>query len=300
MNVQLFVMQILNGLSSGMIIFLIAVGLSIIFGALKVLNLAHAAINMLGAYLCYWLSIFVLAKVPGHFWLVLFIAPLATALFGGLIEVFLIRRIYGQNIMYQFILTFGLALIVGDLCKLLWGREVRYIPIPWPFEGSVPILGAHLIRYQLILYLAGVLVLVGLVFLFNRTKLGSFIRAVTYNRDVANALGVNVPFVYTSVFMLGCWLAAFGGVISAPLSVITLGMDHTVLVQCFIVVVIGGMGSIFGAFIGSIILGLMNSFGIIFLPELALVFSFMLMAIILIVRPYGLMGEPMEAEEELK
>ena len=292
-------MQFLNGVSSGMIIFLISIGLSLIFGILKVLNLAHAAIYMLGAYLCYWLSIIVLGDVPGQFWLVLFIAPLGIAIFGGLIEVILIRRIYGQNIMYQFILTFGLSLVIGDLCKLLWGRDVHYIPFPWPFQGSIPVLGANLLKYQLFLYIAGTLVFLGLLVLLNLTKLGKLIRSVTYNREMANTLGINVPKVYTGVFMLGAWLAGFGGVAAAPITGIMLGMDHLVLIQCFIVVIIGGMGSISGAFIGSIILGLLNSFGIVFLPQLALVFSFVLMAIVLIVRPYGLMGEPMEAEEKL-
>lgn len=292
-------MQFLNGVSSGMIIFLISIGLSLIFGILKVLNLAHAAIYMLGAYLCYWLSMIVLANVPGHFWLVLFIAPLGAAIFGGLVEVILIRRIYGQDIMYQFILTFGLSLVIADLCKLLWGSDVHYIPIPWPFQGSIPLLGANLLKYHLFLYIAGTLVFLGLLVLLNLTKLGKLIRSVTYNREMANALGINVPMVYTGVFMLGSWLAGFGGVAAAPITSITLGMDLVVLIQCFIVVVIGGMGSLSGAFIGSIILGLLNSFGIIFLPQLALVFSFVLMAIVLIVRPYGLMGEPMEAEEKL-
>lgn len=299
MSLQLFVMQFLNGLSSGMIIFLIAIGLSLIFGVLKILNLAHAAIYMLGAYLCYWLSIIVFVNVPGHFWLVLLLAPLGVALFGGLVERIIIRRIYGQNIMYQFILTFGLALIIGDLCKLLWGRDVHYIPIPWPFEGSVPILGANLLKYHLFLYIAGTVVFLGLQVLLHFTKLGKLIRAVTHNREMASSLGINVPLVYTGVFMLGAWLAGVGGVAAAPITSIMLGMDHLVLIQCFVVVVIGGMGSISGAFLGAIILGLLNSFGILYLPQLALVFAFVLMGIVLIVRPYGLMGEPMEAEEKL-
>lgn len=299
MNLQLAVMQLLNGLGSGMIIFLVAIGLSIIFGTLKVLNLAHAAIYMLGAYLCFWLSQIILISFPGNFWLVIFLAPIGTGLIGAFIEIFVIRRIYGQDLMYQFILTFGLSLVIADLVKLCWGMEVHYVPIPWPFQGSVPILGAYLLKYQLFLYIAGISVFGGLLLLINYTKLGMLIRAVTYHREMANALGINVPKVYTGVFMLGSYLAGFGGVAAAPVTSITLGMDHIVLVQCFIVVVIGGMGSITGAFLGSIILGLLNSFGILYLPQLALVFGFILMAIILIARPYGLMGEPMEAEEKL-
>jgi len=299
MNLQVAVMQCLNGLSSGMVIFLVSVGLSLIFGTLRVLNLAHAAIYMFGAYLCFWVSQMLLAAMPGCFWIALFVAPILTALFGGLLEHVIIRKVYGQNLMYQFILTFGISLVIADLVRLLWGINVYYVPIPWPFTGSVPVLGAYLLKYHLFLYLAGFSVFTGLLLLLNRTRLGMLIRAVTYSREMASALGVDVPKTYTGVFMLGAFLAGFGGVAAAPVTSITLGMDHIVLIQCFIVVVIGGMGSISGAFLGSIILGLLNSFGILYLPQLALVFGFALMAVILILRPYGLMGEPMEAEEKL-
>lgn len=299
MNLQVAVMQTLNGLGSGMVIFLVSVGLSLIFGTLRVLNLAHAALYMFGAYLCFWVSQILLAAIPGSFWIALIVAPVLTALFGGLLEHLIIRKVYGQDLMYQFILTFGISLIIADLVRLLWGMEVHYVPIPWPFRGSVPILGAFLLKYQLFLYIAGFLIYIGLQILLKRTKLGMLIRAVTYSREMASAIGVNVPKTYTGVFMLGAFLAGFGGVAAAPVTSITLGMDHIVLIQCFIVVVIGGMGSISGAFLGSIILGLLNSFGILYLPQLALVFGFALMAVILILRPYGLMGEPMEAEEKL-
>ena len=292
-------MQILNGISSGMVMFLVAVGLSIIFGTLRVLNMAHAAVYMVGAYFCYWISQVVLVDLGGSFWLALMIAPLCVAVVGGLIEVLVIRRIYNQEFMYQFILTFGISLILADLVKLLWGIEVHYVPIPAPFDGAVHVLGVSLLSYHLFVYLAGTGIYVALLLLLHRTKLGQLIRTVTYNREIAGALGIKVPWVYTGVFMLGAWLAGFAGVVSAPINSISLGMDHVVLVQCFVVVVIGGMGSLSGAFLGAIILGLLNSFGIIYLPQFALVFGFVLMALVLIVRPYGLMGEPMEAQEKL-
>jgi len=298
MSLQLAVMQFLNGLSSGMVIFLVAAGLSLIFGTLRVLNLAHASFYMLGAYFSYWLGQVVFVNLTMNFWLALLVGPMCVAIIGGLIEVFIIRRIYDQDFMLQFILTFGLSLIIADMVKFLWGIQVLSVPIPEPFTGSIPILGAYLLKFHVFLYIAGIGIFLGLLFLINRTKLGKLIRMVTYNREIASSLGVNVPSVYTGVFMLGSWLAGFGGAASAPLTSITLGMDHLVLIQCFIVVVIGGMGSISGAFLGSIILGLLNAFGILWLPQMALVFGFLLMAIILIIRPYGLMGEPMKAEEK--
>lgn len=298
MGLPLIIMQTLNGISSGMVMFLVAVGLSIIFGTLRVLNMAHAAIYMLGAYFCYWLTQVVMVGLGMNFWLALLIGPICVAIIGGLIEVIVIRRIYAQDFMYQFILTFGVALIIADLIKLLWGIEVHYVPIPKPFDGAITFLGISLLNYHFFLYIAGVGVYIGLLLLINRTKLGQLVRTVTYNREIAGSLGVNVPKVYTGVFMLGSWLAGFAGVVAAPVSSISLGMDHIVLVQCFVVVVIGGMGSLSGAFLGSIILGLINAFGIIYLPQFALVFGFVLMVIVLIVRPYGLMGEPMEAQEK--
>jgi branched-subunit amino acid ABC-type transport system permease component len=298
MNLQLAFMQLLNGLGSGMIIFLVAVGLSIIFGTLKVLNLAHAAFYMLGAYLCYWVSHTVLSNISGNFWITLLLAPIITAIFGGALERLIIRRIYGLNIMYQFILTFGISLVIADSVKFLWGREVKNMAIPYPFDGSIFVMGANLLKYQLFLYIMGVSIYIGLLLLLHKTKLGKLIRAVTHNQEMASALGINVPSVYTGIFMLGSWLAGIAGIVAAPVTSITLGMDHVVLIQCFVVVVIGGMGSLSGAFLGSIIMGLINSFGIIFLPELALVFAFLLMAIILIIRPFGLMGESEEAKEK--
>lgn len=299
MNLQLAMMQLLNGISSGMIIFLVAVGLSIIFGTLKVLNLAHAAFYMLGAYLCYWISRTFLADISANFWITLLVAPLITAILGGIIERTVIRRIYGLNIMYQFILTFGISLLIGDLVKLLWGREVKNIPFPPLFDGSISIFGAYLLKYHIFLYITGVSIFFFLLIIIHKTKLGKLIRAVTHNREMASALGINVERIYTGVFMLGSWLAGIAGVVAAPVTSITLGMDHVVLIQCFVVVVIGGMGSLPGAFLGAIILGLINSFGILYLPELALVFAFLLMAIVLIFRPFGLMGESMEVKEKL-
>ena len=291
MNLQGLVIQLLSGMSVGMVIFLIAVGLSLIFGTLQVLNLAHASLYMLGAYLCFWISS-MLSQVSGSFWWSLLMAPLLVAMFGGFLEVLLLRRIYAREMLDQFLLTFALILIIGDLCKLAWGVDYHTVDTPWPLDKAVIFGGLMFPSYNLFLILCGPLIYVGLWSLIRYTRLGSVVRAVTYNREMANALGVNVPIVYTGVFMLGCWLAGLGGALVAPMSAVMPGMDMVVLIDCFIIVVIGGLGSISGAFLGSMIFGLVTAFGILVAPRLAIAFGFILMIVVLIIRPWGLMGKP--------
>jgi len=278
-------------MSVGMVIFLIAVGLSLIFGTLQVLNLAHASFYMLGAYLCFWISS-MLSQLSGSFWWSLLMAPLLVAMFGGFLEVLLLRRIYAREMLDQFLLTFALILIIGDLCKLAWGVDYHTVDTPWPLDKAVIFGGLMFPSYNLFLILCGPLIYVGLWSLIRYTRLGSVVRAVTYNREMANALGVNVPIVYTGVFMLGCWLAGLGGALVAPMSAVMPGMDMAVLIDCFIIVVIGGLGSISGAFLGSMIFGVVTAFGILVAPRLAIAFGFILMIVVLIIRPWGLMGKP--------
>ena len=246
---------------------------------------------MLGAYVCFWISSKV-SHISGAFWWSLILAPLAVALFGGALEFLFLRRIYSREILDQFLLTFALILIIGDLCKLIWGVEYHMVSTPWPLNGPIMIMGGSFPLYNVFLILCGPLVFVGLWALIHYTRLGRVIRAVTYNREMASALGVNVPLVYTAVFMLGCWLAGLGGALVAPVSAVMPGMDMVVLIECFIIVVIGGLGSLPGAFLGSLIFGLVNAFGILVVPRLAVAFGFILMIIVLIIRPWGLMGRP--------
>jgi branched-subunit amino acid ABC-type transport system permease component len=246
---------------------------------------------MLGAYLCFWISS-MLSQLSGSFWWSLLMAPLLVAMFGGFLEVLLLRRIYAREMLDQFLLTFALILIIGDLCKLAWGVDYHTVDTPWPLDKAVIFGGLMFPSYNLFLILCGPLIYVGLWSLIRYTRLGSVVRAVTYNREMANALGVNVPIVYTGVFMLGCWLAGLGGALVAPMSAVMPGMDMAVLIDCFIIVVIGGLGSISGAFLGSMIFGLVTAFGILVAPRLAIAFGFILMIVVLIIRPWGLMGKP--------
>jgi branched-subunit amino acid ABC-type transport system permease component len=291
MTFEGLIIQILSGLSTGMVIFLIAVGLSLVFGTLRILNLAHGALYMLGAYLGYWISS-VVVRTSGSFWWALLLAPVGVALFGALVETLLLRRIYDREHLDQYLLTFALVLVVGDLCKLAWGVEFLLVPAPWPLNGPVFILGMPFPSYNLFLICCGPLVFVGLWALIRYTRLGRIIRAMTYNREMANALGTNVPLIYTVVFMLGCWLAGLGGTLVVPTSSAMPGMDMVVLIECFIIIVVGGLGSLPGAFLGSVIFGLVNAFGILVAPRLAVAFGFILMIIVLIIRPWGLMGKP--------
>ncbi len=283
--------QLLSGISLGMVWFLIAAGLSIIFGTLKILNLAHGSIYMLGGFLCYHVTSS-LSQIPGVFWIALLIAPVITALVGGGIEILLLRRIYGLDMIYQYLLTFGLILIVAETCKIIWGVGYNTVAVPWPLQGAVGLFGLSFPKYNLFLIAMGILVFVGLRVVIGATSLGAIVRAVTHNREIANALGINVPKVYTGVFMLGCWLAGLAGTLMPPMSVVALGTDVAVIIDCFIIVVIGGLGSIPGAFIGSIILGFTTAFGLYIIPKLAVAFGFIIMIIVLIIRPRGLMGEP--------
>ncbi len=291
MTLQGLIVQLLSGISTGMVVFLIAVGLSLVFGTLRVLNLAHAALYMMGAYLCFWISS-TLSEVTGAFWWALLLAPLGVAVFGGIVEVLLLRRIYDREHLDQYLLTFALILIIGDLCKLAWGVDFNMVETPWPLNGPIIFKGIIFPRYNIFLILCGPVVFVGLWALIRYTRLGRIIRAMTYNREMANALGTNVPLVYTVVFMLGCWLAGLGGALVSPMSSVMPGMDMVILIECFIIVVIGGLGSLPGAFLGSLIFGLVNAFGILVAPRLAIAFAFILMIIVLIVRPWGLMGKP--------
>ena len=291
MKIEAVISQALSGMSVGMGIFIIAAGLVFIFGTVRILNLAHGAMYMLGAFLCFWL-VSILSHIPGSFWIAVLIAPLLVALVGFLIEVVLIRRMYEREMIYQLILTFGIVLVVSDFCKMVWGVEYNLISAPWPFEGATEFFGIIFPSYNLFLIVVGFVVFIALWMLLQVTQLGRLIRAIVFNSEMVSALGINVPRVYTFVFVLGCWLAGLGGALVAPTSVVTLGIDSTVLIECFIIAVIGGLGSLPGAFVGSIIFGMVNAFGILIAPQLAAGFAFIMMAVILLIRPYGLFGRP--------
>ena len=279
---------VLAGLSQGMFIWLVASGLTLIFGVLGVLNFAHGAFYMLGAYATYS----ALKLMGGNFWLGLVLGPLVVAAVGAITERLLLSRVYHLELPYQLLLTFALVLIIDDVVKILWGAGAIGSPTVPGLEGSVDILGRAYPTYNLFIIFMGPLVALGLWAMLERTWAGRIIRAASSNREMAAALGVRVPVLFTAVFALGTWLGALGGGLAAAyVGLLTPGMGEQIIIEAFVVVVIGGLGSLKGAFLGALAIGLLGAFGTRYFPTFDMFLIFMLMAAVLLWRPQGLFGE---------
>lgn len=283
---DVYVIQAIHGIVYGMLLFLVAAGLTLVFGMMGVLNFAHAGFYMLGAYFAYSVVAW-----SGNFWLSLIVAPVAVGICGGLVERFLLRKVHQFGHAYELLLTFGVFLAIGEIVKWFWGNSPLSVQIPASLSGSLTILGATYPYYRLFMLTCGVAVLILLSFLILRTRIGIIVRAAVADAEMVGALGTNVPIVFLGVFSVGSALAAFGGVIAGPFLSTYPGMGFDILTDVFVVIVVGGFGSLFGAVVASIMIGVIQSYGILFLPKFALVFEFVLMAVILIVRPNGLFGE---------
>jgi branched-subunit amino acid ABC-type transport system permease component len=270
-----------------MLLWLVAAGLTLIFGVLGVVNFAHGSFYMLGAYVTFW----VMTSVANNFWLALIIAPLVVGAIGGVVERFFLKPIYRLATEYQILLTYAFVLIFADLAKILWGAMYVVPPTPWGFEGAISILGRGFPIFNLFVVIVGPLVFAAIWLFINKTKYGTLIRAASSDREMASAIGINAPRLFTAVFMLGTALAALGGGLALPIESVSIGMGDLIIVQCFIVAVIGGLGSLKGAFVGAIIIGLLSSFGILFIPVWEAAISFVLMALVLALRPWGMFGE---------
>ncbi len=281
---EVFAYQGLIGLSSAMYLWLISAGLTIIFGVLGVLNFAHGSLFMLGAYLGY--TLYGLVGVP--FGLAVLGSMATVAVVGAGVERGLLRPLYGLDPSYQLLLTFGLVLFVDDLAKLIWGGVFRIPPIPEWLQGSVTLFSRPYPIYNLFLIAVGLSVGVGLWWLFDRTWWGRAVRATASDREMAAALGIRTPTVFSSVFMLGSALAALGGALSTPVRPVAPGIGAAMIVQAFIITVIGGLGNLRGAFAGSLLVGVLSSYGTLWFPEFELFFIFAIMAAVLLVRPQGL------------
>jgi len=292
-NGSLIMVQVMSGLSVGMFLFLVSVGMSLIFGVTRIINLAHGSFYMVGAYLMVSL-VEILPEQWWAFWLALLLAPLGVAALGGVIEMTLLRRIYHRDPLMQLILTFGLILVIGTLVLLAWGPDNKSVQRPEILAGSVTLFGQFFPSYYVLVLGLAPLVAVGMWLVFYRTRWGMLIRAATVDREMLGALGVNVAALYTQVFVFGSWLAGLGGALAAPTVAVALGMDSDVLTNAFVVVVIGGLGSFGGSFISAVLVGLLQSFGILIFPAISIVLLFALMAVVLIVRPWGLLGRPEE------
>ncbi len=291
LNPTVVARQALAGLSNGMLLFLIAGGLSLIFGVSRIVNFAHGALFMLGAYLAATI-VRAAPATPWGFALALAVATAGLFVVGAIVEVVFLRRIYRRDHAFQLLLTFGLVLVLGDVVKLVWGREDHSVAMPALLTGSARLAGVTFPVYRLFLIGAGIAVAVGLWLLLHRTRWGVLVRAATMDRQILNALGVDVHRLYTGVFALGAALAGFAGALAAPIVAVGPGLHVQVIIDAFVVVVIGGMGSVGGALAGALLVGLANAFGLLAFPALAVVVTFIVMTAVLIVRPWGLFGAP--------
>jgi len=282
----------MGGLTAAMFLFLIASGLSLIFGVLRVLNFAHGSFYMLGAYMAWQVVRWVTVAMPGHFWLAAAGAAIGVAVLGGIIERLLFRHLYGREELYQLLFTYALVLILGDAAKFAWGTEQLSVSRPTILNGGFEIFGTIVPYYNLFIILIGPLIALAVWLMLTRSGLGRMVRAAALDREMLDALGANVGWLYTGMFMLSAALAGLSGALVTPIQGIVPGMDVEIIVQAFIVVVIGGLGSFWGTFWGSMLYGQVLSFGILIFPGFSLFSVFALMAVILILRPWGLFGRP--------
>ena len=303
MSAALFIEQVLNGLQFGIMLFVMAAGLTLIFGVMGLINLAHGSLYMVGAFACA-----AVAAATGSFWLGLAASLVAAALAGAIMEIVVIRRLYKRDHLDQVLATFALILIFSEGTRWLFGSFPLYLDVPPLLSGAVPLPGGSAYPlYRLAIIAAGILVAIGLFLLIGRTRLGIRIRAGEADREMIAALGVDIGRLYTMVFALGAALAGFAGALVGTIQSVQVGMGEPVLILAFVVIVIGGIGSIKGAFIGALLVGITDTLGRFLLPTifgafmnasdatavgsaLASMLIYILMAVVLIVRPGGLYG----------
>ena len=284
MSPEAFVQQALNGISFGALLFILAAGLSLIFGMMDVVNLAHGAFYMLGAYVT-----LAIVQRTGQFWLALVVAPAVVGLVGLLMEPLLLRRLRGRH-LDQVLLTIGVSLVISDVIGLTFGREIHAIPLPAGLDRSVPLVGGDYPLYRLFVIAFGVALAAGLSLVHRRTRLGALIRAGVDDAQMLDALGVDIDRLFSRTFASGAALAGLAGVIAAPVLGIFPGMDVDALIYSLIVVVVGGLGTLSGAAAGAGLVGPADTFGKVLFPQFALALIFAIMALVLLLRPTGLLG----------
>jgi branched-chain amino acid transport system permease protein len=287
--IDFLTIQTLNGMVYSMLLFLLALGLSLTFGMLRFVNLAHGTFFLLGAY--FGFSILLLTH---SFWLAAIAATVGAAMAGGLLERLSLKRFYARSDLDQVILTFGIALVVADVMKAVWGRDIHSISVPKLLDGTVQIAGISFPTYRLLLIVVGVALFVLTWLAVERTRVGALIRASVADRDMVAGLGFDVRLLFTAVFAFGTGLAGLAGVLGAPITGVYPGLDFEVLITTLIVVVVGGLGSITGAFWASILIGMCETYGKALLPEIASFIIFGVMATVLLVRSWGRHEEEVE------
>ncbi len=284
MDLANFLIQLLNSVQYGLLLFMLAAGLTLIFGIMGVVNLAHGSFYMIGAYLAW-----ALAAKTGSLLLAIVLGTLLSVAFGLLLERSLFRHFYHRDHLDQVLLTFGLIYIFEEMRSILWGDDVHGVAIPALLGASIPL--TDNLSYPVYrLFMSGLCILlaIGLYLMISRTRLGMKIRAGAFNRDMTEALGINIKLIHAVVFALGVGLATIAGMIASPISSVYPNMGSQVLIMCFVVVVIGGIGSVRGAFIAALLVGLVDTFGKVLVPQLAGMAVYMLMAAVLLWKPEGL------------
>ncbi|MCQ2002638.1 ABC transporter permease [Rhizobium sp. NRK18] len=291
----LLVAQLLTGLANAAALFLVASGLSLIFGVTRIVNFAHGSFYMLGAFI----GVTLMQILPGAvgFWGSIVLSAIAVGLIGVVVEILVLRPIYKAPELFQLVATFGVILVVQDLTLMIWGPEDRLGPRAPGLKSVIRIFGEPVPQYDLALIAITPFILLFLWWLITKTRIGILVRAATQDREMVGALGVNQAWLFTGVFFLGSALAGLGGAIQLPKGGADLLMDFNIIAGAFVVVVIGGMGSLPGAFIAAVIISVLNVFGVTYIPQSTLVLMYVVMAVVLIFRPYGLLGKPEVAGE---
>jgi branched-chain amino acid transport system permease protein len=277
----------LHGLAYAGLLFLVSAGLTLVFGMMNVLNFAHAAMYMLGAYFSYS----IMMRSAGRFWLSLLICPVILFVIGALTERFLLRRVHKFGHVQELLLTFGLAYIITELVKWFWGNYPLAVNIGGALGSTVPIFGITYPVYRIFIFLSAIFVGTVMALILYKTRLGIILRAAVNDSEMANTLGVNVPLVFMGVFAFGAALSGFAGVIAGPLLSTFPGMAQEILIDAFVVIVVGGFGSLGGAVVASLLIGELQSFGVLLFPKLSIALVYLLMAVVLIIKPSGLFGE---------
>jgi branched-subunit amino acid ABC-type transport system permease component len=281
--------QAFVGLSRTVILFIVSSGMSLILGVLRIPNIAHGSLYMIGAFMAFTISRIFGGGELG-FWMALIGAPLVVAIISLFAERSIFQYLYEREHLMLLLLTFAFSLIIGDLVKIIWGGDYKSVPVPQTFQGFVPLIGGLPFPiYNLFLLVCGPIIAILLWLLVNKTKIGKIARAAAVDREMVSAVGINVGWVFASVFVIGCLLAGLGGALVAPTVSVTLGMDHTLIMEAFLIVIMGGLGNMWGALLGALIFGLAQSMGILIWPQFGIIFPYAAVIIVLLFRPAGLL-----------
>jgi branched-chain amino acid transport system permease protein len=276
----------LHGLAYAGLLFLVSSGLTLVFGMMNVLNFAHAAFYMLGAYLAYSIM-----HYSGRFMLALMVSPILLLIVGAVVEKYLLRRVHAGGHVHELLLTFGLAYVIQEAVKFIWGTTPQAMTVSGFLADTITVLGVTYPIYRLFIVALALVVGLLMALVLYRTRIGIIVRAAVDDNEMVGALGINVPFFFMGVYAMGAALSAFAGVVAGPLLSVFPGMAEAILIDAFVVIVVGGMGSLGGAVLASLIIGELQSFGVLWFPKFSLALIYMLMALVLILKPEGLLGE---------